>query len=59
MVKVTYKHWKTGMVLEIEGTMPDSLNNQTSDKIVVLTKDGIYEDVIRSTIIEIKKSKKE
>jgi len=54
MVKVTYKHWKTDMVLEIEGTMPDHLNKNTSDRIVVLTEDGIYEDVIRSTIIEIK-----
>jgi len=42
------------MVLEIEGTMPDHLNKNTSDRIVVLTEDGIYEDVIRSTIIEIK-----
>jgi len=54
MVKVTYKHWKTGMVLEIKGTMPAHLNNPTSARIVVLTHDGIYEDVIRDTIIEIK-----
>jgi hypothetical protein len=55
MYRVTYRHWKTGMVLTVEGTMPEQFNNPTSDRIVVLTEDGIYEDVIRNTIIEIKK----
>lgn len=55
MYRVTYKHWKTGMVLTVEGTMPEQFNNPTSDRIVVLTEDGIYEDVIRNTILEIKK----
>ena len=58
MYRVTYRHWKTGMVLTVEGTMPEQFNNPTSDRIVVLTEDGIYEDVIRNTIIEIKKNLK-
>ena len=35
MVKVTYKHWKTGKELEVIGTMPPQYNNGISDRILV------------------------
>lgn len=52
MIRVKYRHWKTGELLVVEGTLPEGLNNQSSDRIVVKTKDGGYEDIIRSTIVE-------
>jgi hypothetical protein len=53
MVRVTYKHWKTEVVLVVEGTMPSKINNPTSDRIVVFTEEGVYEDIIKETIIKI------
>tara|TARA_Y100000389_G_scaffold149724_1_gene149146 strand:+ start:2093 stop:2272 length:180 start_codon:yes stop_codon:yes gene_type:complete len=53
MVKVTYKHWKTGKELEVIGTMPPQFNNGISDRILVKTANGSFEDVIKSTIIRV------
>jgi hypothetical protein len=53
MVKVIYKHWKTGEVLEVVGTMPQELNNGFSDRVVVKTESGDFEDVIKETIIRV------
>lgn len=55
MVKVTYKHWKTGKELEVIGTMPPQYNNGISDRILVKTADGSFEDVLKSTIIKVEK----
>jgi len=52
LVTVLYKHWKKDTVLEITGVI--LYNNPQSDRIVVVTADGIHEDIIRDTIIEIK-----
>ena len=52
MVKVNYKHWKTGEELFIVGTILTPVN-EDSDRIVVKTDDGHYEDIIKTTIIEI------
>jgi len=53
MLKVTYKHWKTGVELKVVGTMPKELNNQVSDRIIVKKLDGTFEDVIKTTIIRV------
>ena len=57
MLKVTYKHWKTEatleVTLEVTGTMPQHLNNGSSDRIVVKQRDGTYKDIIKSTIIRV------
>ena len=53
MLKVTYKHWKTEVLLEVMGTMPQHLNNGSSDRIVVLQPDGTYKDIIKSTIVRV------
>jgi hypothetical protein len=53
MVKVTYKHWKTGKELEVIGTMPTQYNNGISDRILVEKPDGSLEDVIKSTIVKV------
>ncbi len=53
MLKVTYKHWKTGKELEVVGTMPSQYNNGISDRILVKKPDGSFEDVIKSTIIRV------
>ena len=53
MVKVTYKHWQTGVHLEVIGTMPEAFNNEANDRIVVKRLDGTFEDVIKTTIIRV------
>lgn len=52
MVKVTYRHWQTGEELFVVGTMLE-YNNPQSDRIVVKTVEGKYEDIIKTTIIKI------
>ena len=53
MVKVTFKHWKSGEYIDIIGEMPDKLNNNTSDRFVIVKEDGTYEDIIKSTVVKI------
>ena len=53
MVKVVYKHWKKEKTLEVVGTMTPELNNGSSDRLVVKTIDGKFEDVLKSTIIRV------
>lgn len=53
MVKVIYKHWKKDKTLEVVGTMPSELNNGSSDRLIVKTVDGNFEDVLKSTLIRI------
>jgi len=53
MVKVKYRHWKTGEELWVIGKMLE-YNNPQSDRIIVKTDEGHYEDIIKTTIIEIK-----
>ena len=52
-VKVIYKHWKTGMHLEVVGTMPKEYNNENSERFVVKRHDGTLEDVLKSTVIRV------
>lgn len=52
MIKILYKHWKTGVVLEVTGTV--RFDNPQSDRIIVEQEDGTFEDIIRSTIISMK-----
>ena len=53
MLKVTYKHWKSGVRLEAIGTMPKGVNNGMSDRTVVLQADGTYKDIIKTTIVRV------
>jgi len=53
MLKVTYKHWKSGAILEVVGEMPESCNNILSDRVVVLQPDGTHKDIIKKTIVRI------
>ena len=57
MVVITYRHWKTGDLLEVKGDILPQTNNPNSDRIVVLKGDGTYEDVIKDTIIEMHECK--
>ena len=50
-VKVVYKHWKTEQELEVIGKIIPI--NESSDRIVILQEDGVYEDIIRDTIVSI------
>tara|TARA_X000001382_G_scaffold96436_1_gene70820 strand:- start:1018 stop:1215 length:198 start_codon:yes stop_codon:yes gene_type:complete len=53
VIKVTYKHWKSGKLLEVVGTMPEQYNNGISDRILVQKPDGSFEDVIKTTIVRV------
>ena len=51
MIKILYKHWKTGVVLEVSGEI--LFNRPDSDRLVLRKEDGTFEDIIKSTIISI------
>lgn len=53
MVKVIYKHWTKGHILEVEGVMPEQLNNGSSDRLIILKDDGNFEDVLKDTVVRI------
>ena len=53
VIKVTYKHWKSGKLLEVVGTMPEQYNNGISDRILVQKPDGSFEDVIKTTVVRV------
>ena len=53
VIKVTYKHWKSGKILKVIGTMPEQYNNGISDRILVQKPDGSFEDVIKTTIVRV------
>jgi len=52
---IDYRHWKTEEHLVAFGEIPDELNSDDSDRLVVKLQDGSYEDIIKSTIIQVKK----
>lgn len=52
---IDYRHWKTNEHLVAFGEIPEELNNNDSDRLVVKLQDGRYEDIIKSTIIQVKK----
>ena len=56
MLKITYKHWKKDKTLEVIGTLPSALNNGSSERLVVKLSNGLYEDVLKNTIITIEGS---
>lgn len=52
---IDYRHWKTNEHLVAFGEIPEELNSNDSDRLVVKLQDGTYEDIIKSTIIQVKK----
>lgn len=50
--KITFKHYKTGKVLTVVGTLPTELNNPQSERYVVRSGFTLV-DVIKSTVISI------
>ena len=50
--KITFKHYKTGEVLTVVGTLPAELNNPQSERYVVRSGMTLV-DVIKSTVISI------
>ena len=53
MVRVVFKHWKSGELLEVIGEMPPQYNNDVSDRFIVRTPDGHYEDIIKETVVRV------
>lgn len=54
MLEIIFKHWKTGEELTVFGKIIDTYNNPGSDRLVVQDEDGQFQDIIKSTIVEIK-----
>ena len=50
--KVTFKHYKTGKTLTVEGVFPPELNNPQSDRYIIQAG-FVFVDVIKSTVISI------
>jgi hypothetical protein len=53
--RIKFKHYKTGEVLTIVGTLPIELNNPQSERYVVRSGMTIV-DVIKSTVISIEET---
>jgi hypothetical protein len=49
---ITFKHWKTEEVLTETGVIPQNLNNEASDRIILKTDSGEFIDIIKKTIIK-------
>lgn len=54
MLEIIFKHWKTGEELTVFGKIIDTYNNPGSDRLVIQDEDGQFQDIIKSTIVEIK-----
>ena len=56
--KVVYSHWKdANNHLTIHGDLPDHLNNDSSDKIVVRRHDNYFMDIRKESIISVEQVK--
>ena len=54
MLEIIFKHWKTGEEITVFGKIIDSYNNPGSDRLVIQDEEGQFQDIIKSTIVEIK-----
>ena len=54
MLEIIFKHWKTGEELTVFGKIIDTYNNPGSDRLVIQDEDGQFQDIMKSTIVEIK-----
>ena len=52
-VRVTFKHYKTGENIVMEGIFPEMYNPERSDLWVLLKDDGTFEDIRKESIVEI------
>lgn len=50
MWKITFKHWKSGELLERTGKIVH--DNPASDRIVLKLEDGTFEDILVNTIVK-------
>lgn len=48
--KITYKSVKSGRIIECVGEVRGELNNDSSDRWVVVQEDGSYEDIFKTTV---------
>lgn len=53
--RITFKHYKTGEVLTVVGTLPKELNHPQSERYVVRSGMTIV-DIIKSTVISIEET---
>ena len=51
MVKIVYKHWKSGELLTAVGHLPKEWNNSGNERYVLRLEDGTFEDIIKTTVV--------
>ena len=56
-VSIVFHHWKDeSKHYTVEGTVVPYSENPQTDRIVILSDDGTYTDIIKKTIISIERS---
>ncbi len=53
VVRISFKHYKSGKTLEVRGILPEAYNTESSDLYVLLKQDGTLEDIRKETVIEL------
>ena len=51
-VVITFKHYKTGELIEMKGILPEVYNPENSDLYVLLKQDGTLEDIRKETVVK-------
>ena len=52
-VRITFKHYQNGKLLEMQGVLPQEYNSNLSDLYVLKKYDGTLEDIRKRTVVEL------
>jgi hypothetical protein len=51
-VRITFKHYENGKLLEMQGVLPEEYNSDRSDFFILKKYDGSLEDIRKNTVVE-------
>ena len=51
-VTITFKHYRTGEIIEMSGILPEVYNPERSDLYVLLRQDGTLEDIRKESVVK-------
>lgn len=52
-VTITFKHYRTGENISMNGILPEVYNPENSDLYVLMKQDGTLEDIRKESVVEI------
>lgn len=52
-VAITFKHYRTGDIIEMRGILPEMYNPEQSDLYVLLKQDGTLEDIRKESVVKL------